>query len=97
MSDYREQANKRRDARQAKGPVIRPPGGSKKDTKKWCRGRVGVEHTPVCVDYDAHKRTTFTSGWKILVCSACNKQLDHWWPNIWSKNGGGTPPDWVRD
>ena len=48
MSDWKESSLKRRDARQTKVPVIRPPGGSKKDTKKWCRGVVGREHELVC-------------------------------------------------
>lgn len=97
MSDWRERANKRRDERQAKLPAIRVPGGSKKDTKKWCRGKVGVPHKPVCVAYDSHKRTNLrVPEWKILLCSECKKELDHWWPSPfawWKKER--TPPAWV--
>jgi hypothetical protein len=79
VSDYRESANKRRDERQQKCDV-RAPSVSKKDTKKWCRGKIGVEHEPECVDYDQHKRSAIGSSWKLLVCKNCNKELDYWYP-----------------
>lgn len=98
-SSYRESSNKRRNERQTKVPVIRPPGSSKKDTKRWCRGKVGVDHKPVCIDYNDHKHTRYRfdvgKEWKILICSECKKELDTWWPSPWRKTAT-TPPDWVK-
>lgn len=94
MSEWRERANKRRDARQTKAPVTRAPGGSKRDTKKWCRGKVGVEHTPLCIDYNRLKNTSYLDGWKVLVCTKCRKELDTWAPVSWMKDDR-KPPAWV--
>ena len=95
MSEWRERANKRRDERQTKAPAIRPPSGSKKNTKKWCRGKVSVEHKPVCVAYNDLKNVHFSvPDWKVLVCSECKKELDHWWPCTWFKEKRD-PPAWV--
>ena len=96
MSDWRERANRRRDERQDRAPEIRASGGSKRNTKKWCRGKVGVAHKPVCVDYNDHKRAGFRFGtqWKLLVCTECNKELDSWWPSPLASEPQ-TPPDWV--
>lgn len=97
MSEWRERANRRRDERQTKVPKIRPPSGSKKDTKKWCRGKAGVSHKPVCVDYATHKRTNWPrNDWKLLICSECQKELDSWWPPIFSWETATEPPDWVK-
>lgn len=99
MSEWRERANRRRDQRQTKLPAIRAPSASKKDTKKWCRGKVGVEHKPVCVAYDDHKRSSLrVSEWKILLCSTCKKELDYWWPSPfdWPGKKPQTPPEWVQ-
>jgi hypothetical protein len=51
MSDRKAAAAKRRDARATKveAETIRAPGGHRKDRKKWCRGKAGVEHVPVCM------------------------------------------------
>lgn len=95
MSEWRERANKRRDQRQAKLPAIRPPGGSNKDTKRWCRGKVGREHKPVCIDYNDIKKVNYFKGWKVLVCEVCQKQLDHYWPSPFRKEPP-PPPAWVR-
>jgi hypothetical protein len=96
-SSWRGRAVHRRNERQTKLPDIRPPSASKKDTKKWCRGKVGKPHKPVCVDYAAHKNASWPrDGWKILVCSECKKELDHWWPPIFSFEKPRQPPDWVR-
>ena len=93
MSDWKESSLKRRDARQTKVPVIRPPGGSKKDTKKWCRGVVGREHELVCKEHNQLK------SWRVLGCVKCGKQLDYWFPSPpWAKDWWGKgkpPPEWV--
>lgn len=96
MSEWRERANKRRDERQTKVPVVRPPSASKRDTKKWCRGKVGIAHKPVCVDYNDLKRSNYYTGWKVLVCEACQKQLDHYWPSPFCPPAERpAPPAWA--
>jgi hypothetical protein len=94
MSDWRERANKRRDELQTKLPALRPPGGSAKDTKRWCRGKVGREHKPVCVDYNTLKNATFYDKWKTLVCETCSKRLDHYFPSPFQEQPS-PPPAWV--
>lgn len=46
MSEWKEGAIKRRDFRAAKdSPEVPKPGHRKKDTKNWCRGKVGTPHS----------------------------------------------------
>lgn len=63
-------------------PKHRP---KKKDTKRWCGGHVGREHTPKCMTYFESKGETrpymkFSKRWRLLVCTTCGKELDHWYP-----------------
>lgn len=95
MSEWRESANKRRAARQTKVPDIRQQGGSRRDTKKWCRGVVGREHTPEATNYTELKRLTYCEGWQVLVCTTCKKELDHYWPSRWFKSDR-PKPSWAR-
>jgi hypothetical protein len=95
MSEWRENANKRRDERRTVVPSIRPQGGSKRNTKRWCRGVVGREHTPVCTDYNELKRATYAKDWKVLVCTTCGKELDNYWPCSWFKSDKPKKPAWV--
>jgi hypothetical protein len=92
MSDWRERANRRRDERHTAIPddAPRPKPGSK-NTKKWCKGKVGREHKPEC--RDGH-----IQGWKNLVCTECGKHLDYYWPIRWRPLMGDQPrPAWVVD
>ena len=95
VSDWKERSIKRRDARHTKEPEIRPPGGSnKKNTKRWCKGKVGREHKPECRNYSNDVGNLF-KGWRILVCTDCGKHLDYYFPSsLWR-----TPakPDWVTE
>ena len=80
MSDWKKDAAWRRDARNVKAPEGRPAGGSGRDTKRWCRGKIGVEHEPKCVDFQASKRWVgercdALARWKLLVCTACGREL----------------------
>lgn len=103
MSDWKERSIKRRDERQTKVPNIRPPSGSSKNTKKWCRGKVGVPHKPKCVSYHEWENRGEPQGWskdwKVLVCEACGKELDTWWPypTEWKFTRSRSKPDWVTD
>lgn len=97
MSDWRERANKRRDERQTKVPNIRAPNGSRKDTKRWCRGVVGREHKPVCVSYNElkHSDASYPKEWRVLVCETCRREMDYYWPSPFHLEPV-QKPDWVK-
>ncbi len=78
MDEWRERANRRRDERHTLSPNVRPPGGSKKNTRRWCRGKVGVEHKPVVKGYGEAKHLAgdwANFEWEIVVCERCGKHL----------------------
>jgi hypothetical protein len=94
VSDYKESSIRRRDERRTLIPEpIRPPSGSSKNTKRWCRGKVGREHKPVCRNYADDAGTIF-KGWKILVCESCGKHLEYYFPGSWGKRNP-VKPAWV--
>ena len=81
MSDWKEGSVKRRDARHTKSSdehATTVP--NKRNTKKWCKGKVGVEHKPECKKYAEVKRVSLDlyKSWRILVCTVCGKELDVW-------------------
>lgn len=71
--------------------IRRWPG--KKDTHRWCRGKVGVEHQthwqPAFSWYQYDGKIT---SWD-KVCSLCGRKLGHW-NSRWSRNP--QPPDFYR-
>jgi hypothetical protein len=92
MSQWRERANYRRDMRQTKLYQIRPPSHSSKDTRRWCRGVEGREHTPACVPHKSIRT------WRNLECSVCHKVLDSYCPaHFMSPLNDERKPDWVVD
>lgn len=94
MSDWKERARKRREERQTKVPEpIRPPGGSKRNTKRWCRGVVGREHKLECRPYTPGDTGIF-KGWRILACVVCGKQVDHYYASALGRRNN-PKPDWV--
>lgn len=93
VTSWQESANRRRDERHTVAD-IRPPGGSKKDTKRWCRGRVGREHKPECRTYSEHKRVGYGPDWRLLICAECGKELDRYMPIRWFKTKDPVPT-WV--
>ena len=71
-------AAKRRDERQAKVPEKEIVGGARKNRRRWCRGKEGVEHQPKCMPYNEAKGGTlgkYTQDWRVLVCTVCGKDL----------------------
>lgn len=93
----------RRDARNIKDDPKPKPTSSKKNTKRWCKGKKGQEHTPECMSYynakgipmDYLESSMFSAvGWRILVCRRCGKELDYFYPM--TMFGISKPiPDWV--
>jgi len=59
----------------------------KKNTKKWCKGKVGRSHEGL----PHYRRASWGNSGVELVCSKCGKQLDWWWP-CWKWKD---PPEWV--
>lgn len=54
-------------------------GPGKKDTKKWCRGKVGAEHELQCV-LIVKRFNTFKVEHYEYVCVKCGKVQDTWYP-----------------
>lgn len=90
MSEWRERANRRRDERHTIGD-IRPPASTKKNTKKWCKGKVGREHKPQC-----RSDPRYPASWRHLVCTECGKQLDWYYPSTFERKREPKPA-WVVD
>lgn len=73
-----------RDARHEHGGPARAQHRSKKDTRRWCRGKPGVEHQLVVTLSDVR-------GLPKLVqhCSSCGREFGtHYAHSIWSKAPG---------
>lgn len=64
---------------------------SKKDTKKWCKGKVGVEHKPKCMVF-----SEMLDNSRALVCTECGKRLAVYLPIPWITSEEDTKPDWVN-
>jgi hypothetical protein len=97
MSEWKKEAAKRRDERASKNdPCNKVAKGKKKDTKKWCRGKVGIEHQPVCYTYAEYKNDPdqykIFKDWRVLACKICNKELKVYYAFGKEKN---SPPNWV--
>jgi hypothetical protein len=95
MSDRKIDASKRRDIRRDK-PLDEPvkvPAKSK-NTKRWCKGKVGVEHKPRCVKSKSGSNNpeNYSFHWRDLVCIQCGKVLDCYWPIRWRES---SKPTWV--
>lgn len=73
----------------------------RKDTKRWCKGKVGKEHTHKIMPYDDAKRRgtslgfnkSITRNWFILCCSECGKELDIYMPFGKLKH---KKPEWLK-
>lgn len=95
MVDWKDSARKRREVRQAK-PLDAPiPFRSVKDTKKWCKGKVGREHKPTCFVDNKSYYTVVKKQPRILACSACGVTLGYWEPWPLMKKWKTPKPAWV--
>jgi hypothetical protein len=91
MSDHKEGAARRRDERHT-AVSIRAPGGSRKNTKRWCRGVTGREHVPVG-KLDS-RLGSLKIKWYNHECKNCGRIMAYWidWPKLKSRE----PPEWVK-
>ena len=80
--------NATRDARVDRGsPEVVSLRFAKKDTKRWCRGKAGVEHVPECRPYKGGRFMDrgAQEKWREFVCKKCKKVLDYWMPILKSE------------
>lgn len=68
----------------------------RRDRRKWCKGRVGIEHKPECRLYSD---AIWARGYYVLVCTECGKHLDtyfepqpYWLPPRMHR----PKPDWFK-
>lgn len=74
----------------------------RKNRKRWCGGHAGREHITECRKYADAKNiyyhlnddwtTSVYSGWYVLVCTKCGKEVDSY-----VRIAGRKRPDWVVD
>lgn len=76
----------------------RPVKKHRASRKKWCRGKEGVPHQPVCMTHEQAKgpaRFPQQANDRYLVCKVCGKELAHYWGHFLSSRK--EKPDWVTD
>ena len=74
----------------------RPPKRHKASRQKWCRGKEGTPHQPICMTHEQAKgpaRYPSQDKDRYLVCKVCGKELLHYWGHF--LNSGKDKPDWV--
>ena len=73
MSEWKEGAARRRDERATKTDGTHRHV-SRKNTRRWCKGKVGVQHVTEPVDWVAFHGTVY--GYD--KCVRCGKKVRHW-------------------
>jgi hypothetical protein len=75
MSEWKESGIKRRDFRSIRNGPETPPHRSKKNTAKWCRGKVGKEHDwHEVIWYPSYLWHDRAPRYVQDVCSLCGKR-----------------------
>lgn len=97
VESWKETAAERRDTRNAKDePVSREEAKTvsgkrnRKDRKRWCKGKEGVEHEFECSRYTSESSAAF-NAWRVLACRKCGKRKNE----IYIPNPKRQKPDWV--
>lgn len=99
FSSWREGSAARRDTRQAPAPLTANTRSvpNKRDTKRWCKGKVGVEHKLVVKTRRELGKEHYRSPDKMpslcRYCEACGREFD--WYHPWFKADRQNPPQWV--
>lgn len=72
---------KRRDFRSAHDEPEVPRHKGKKNTKKWCKGKRGVEHVPVLREktYKSNRDGQIRVMYRYNECEKCGKHLSYQW------------------
>ena len=84
----------KRDKNTAIGDEQQRPIPSKKNKKKWCRGKVNVPHKPKPMEATFWWSSLQLPQWWDLVCTNCGKRLDSYYPMRWKTK---EPPGWVPE
>lgn len=82
---------RRRDFRSSKEEpeINRHMGNRKKNTKKWCKGKVGKKHT-----VEGHRMERYCH---VDFCTVCRKDMKHYWKGWNWSNGPFRCPSCPRD
>ena len=67
---------------------------NRKDTKRWCKGKEGIEHEPVVYTCKELHMYDF-DNWLVLTCKNCGKNLELYFP--FGKEKKQNPPEWVKE
>lgn len=68
-----------------------PRHRSRKNTRRWCKGVPGREHTPVCKR--AKHSWAVRMNWFQYTCTKCGKVLAEWYNIKWLQPK--PKPEWV--
>jgi hypothetical protein len=90
-SSWKARGVRVRDARHThNGPDVTGAVTKGKNTKRWCRGKVGVEHKLVVA---VMRRCTLFAS-LVRYCSECGKEFGSYSRHVWSRSHR---PDWASD
>lgn len=67
-SSWKSGGVRAKDTRNARDDLKEAPKTKKKNTKQWCKGKIGVEHEPIIKDGHWYNIE--------LRCKKCEKKLD---------------------
>jgi len=96
MTDWNERARIRRNVRQAPAESDVPKAHGNRDTRRWCRGKVGVEHKLVVASRDQLGKgygAPVFEPWLVRYCATCGKEFDSY--SSMSFAGKREPPEWA--
>lgn len=54
---------------------------SRKKTKEWCKGKVGVKHDGKWEPYQSPS-TEWAKDWKVFICQNCRKHMKMQYPPL---------------
>ena len=102
MKSWKEGAVARRDARHTSVPDAPRTRSipNRRDTKRWCKGKIGVEHVLAIKSYRDLKgddSPQVFSGWLVRYCSVCGKETDLYMPPWPSTRKQKPAPGWVTE
>lgn len=87
MSEWKQGAVERRDARHVHDEPGRTPPSRRKNTRRWCKGKVGRAHTPAW-----GRATPFVMpstgvntrhNDRVFRCTRCGKEMGQWFDDRW--------------
>lgn len=83
----------RRDERATKVDDQHRPVSGRKDTRKWCGGKVGREHELAVFE---RKWSFSTSAWHERCCTRCGKEFGRYYRSL-GELFRSEPPQWFID